>query len=448
MLLKNYKSGSKTVILVFFVLLADLASCSTYYVDAENGNDDNPGTGTKPFKSLDKAQAVVDFGDTVYMSKGRYVLFIKELNNPYPPDKPDYICPNDSRWITFKAVDNARSVIRQVAFTSENEKSLLAYRLVGLDIQGGGVDLKRIVGFEMKDCNISGSGDDIATAIGGSVAIIRCSSVKFDNCRIRFRKKTCFTISSSTHVTLTNSEISEVGGDHITVRSEFADCNHINITNNVLSRSLRWNKSAHNDAVQFYSDKGRGFYNCVFSGNTVRDMAVQGLYIHGKNGVFKNGTIENNLFYSCHRDAVIISNTTDTVFRNNTISGYAKIGTNDNLKAYNNIIAGSFDVRYPDHLTYHDYNIYCRDRRDKLGTSEKNSFRYATGAQAKLRNDLFVNPKQNDFRLKPNCRAVDFCPSEPAAPAIDKSGNVRDSSPDAGCYEYINLDTAVKPNSL
>ncbi len=52
---------------------ASAASAATYHVDAGSGNDGNPGSESRPWKSLTKAAASLSPGDTVLVGPGRYV---------------------------------------------------------------------------------------------------------------------------------------------------------------------------------------------------------------------------------------------------------------------------------------------------------------------------------------------------------------------------------------
>ena len=63
----------RKILLFTFLLLLKLsfASAAVYYV-AVDGNDSNPGTKSKPFATVQKAQSVVNPGDTVYLRGGTY----------------------------------------------------------------------------------------------------------------------------------------------------------------------------------------------------------------------------------------------------------------------------------------------------------------------------------------------------------------------------------------
>jgi hypothetical protein len=116
------------LLILLFVLPLSQASAAIYYV-AVNGSDANPGTISKPFATIQKAQEVVNPGDTVYIRGGVYhmsedqiakkekifadVTYLDKSGTPgkrinywaYPKEKPvfDYsnVKPADYRVIAF-----------------------------------------------------------------------------------------------------------------------------------------------------------------------------------------------------------------------------------------------------------------------------------------------------------------------------------------------------------
>jgi hypothetical protein len=435
--LENFKKTAKLAqffpALFLAALFAAHAFCANYWLDCTIGDDNSRGTKDLPFKTLEKAVNIAKPGDIITINAGKYGRFTARPTAKFP-GRDDKLDPNDPRWLTFKAAEGNVPEFSDIEIINETGPALLAYKFYGIKVAGS-VKLQGIVGFEMQNCEVTGVGESIEKASGGTVSLRLCGSVNFQNCKIHFARKTCVSISSSSHVTFDRCEIYDVGDDHFTLRTEFADCNNIDIINNNIHTSLRWNPESHGDAIQFYSAEGHKFYNCRVTGNIIRDMAVQGLFTSG-NG-FVNGLIENNLIYNVKTSAINLANTENTIFRNNTVAGFAAFSSsNPGLQIYNNLFAGPYKLKDPAALGYHNYNIYVRDWKDWVGRSEPNSFPFPNKYTARMTNQLFVNSKENDFHLKPGCRAIDFCPAEPPAPKFDIAGNPRDSKPDAGCYEF------------
>jgi hypothetical protein len=151
------------------------ANAATYYLDAVNGSDINPGTSTQPWKTLTKAQAVAVGGDTVYLRSGNYGAF-----TDFTSVRTD--------WITYKAVAGHTPVFTYIDI--RNAALYLAFD--GITVTPG---------------NISG------TSYNRAVFVYSASYVKFDNCRIlgpgldSFKLISLshgFKIQGSTHVSITN----------------------------------------------------------------------------------------------------------------------------------------------------------------------------------------------------------------------------------------------------
>ncbi|MCD4697098.1 MAG: hypothetical protein K8S16_12750, partial [Bacteroidales bacterium] len=58
--------------IIFVVLALTSAYGATYYVDASDGNDSNPGTEAQPWLTIQKAANTLIAGDTVYIEEGIY----------------------------------------------------------------------------------------------------------------------------------------------------------------------------------------------------------------------------------------------------------------------------------------------------------------------------------------------------------------------------------------
>ena len=71
-----------------------------YYVSAKDGNDNNPGTLEKPFKTISKAAAILKAGDACYIREGTYRETVKPANSG-TADAP----------ILFSAYNNEKVVI-------------------------------------------------------------------------------------------------------------------------------------------------------------------------------------------------------------------------------------------------------------------------------------------------------------------------------------------------
>src|SRR4030042_5896309 len=60
------------VLTMFIILTASVGAATDYYVDGQNGNDNNIGSFQFPFKTLKKTSESVRAGDTAYIRGGTY----------------------------------------------------------------------------------------------------------------------------------------------------------------------------------------------------------------------------------------------------------------------------------------------------------------------------------------------------------------------------------------
>ncbi len=72
----------QVIFFVLFFIHSSLALASIYYV-ATDGKDSNPGTIDSPLATLQKAQQLVNPGDTVYVRGGIYVLDNSNISTVY-----------------------------------------------------------------------------------------------------------------------------------------------------------------------------------------------------------------------------------------------------------------------------------------------------------------------------------------------------------------------------
>ncbi len=89
--------------LCFIAVLADITTAATYYADAVNGDDSNPGTSEQPWKTLTYALGAtspVGPGDTIYLRAGLYRehVWVEKFGS-------------SGNWITVKGYPNETAVL-------------------------------------------------------------------------------------------------------------------------------------------------------------------------------------------------------------------------------------------------------------------------------------------------------------------------------------------------
>jgi len=114
----NYKSNILkilTLLVLFPIILQGISFATTYYVDANNGDDSNPGTSSQPWKTLNRAYtwysgsgSKVQEGDTVIFRDGNYGEFREERK------------VGRSDWITYKADTGHKPILTNIYIKYSN----------------------------------------------------------------------------------------------------------------------------------------------------------------------------------------------------------------------------------------------------------------------------------------------------------------------------------------
>lgn len=124
-----------SLLLLLSCLTVGEVSAATYYV-AKTGNDSNVGSATAPFKTIQKAAAIVNPGDTVIVKDGTYT-------DTYAPGYLLYLTRggNASNWITFKSETKWGAVL-----DGQNTAECVSFTRYSSYI--------RIENFEIKNCTV------------------------------------------------------------------------------------------------------------------------------------------------------------------------------------------------------------------------------------------------------------------------------------------------------
>ncbi len=177
----------KSILISGLLLLAMSAHATTWYV-ATNGNDNNPGTLSSPFKTLPAAIEAASPGDEILLRGGNYISQEIRIN------KSDlHIKSYPGEWAIISAVTNVEDISACLWY---NEPETTGGSLERLEIVGGyyyaikfetNWDWDNSVPFSLrrgvsnvivKDCNIHHSGRD------GIKLTPACANITIQNCEI------------------------------------------------------------------------------------------------------------------------------------------------------------------------------------------------------------------------------------------------------------------------
>jgi hypothetical protein len=109
--------------LFYFAFATSSAVADTYYLDAVNGNDINAGTNQSPWKTLAKARATVQAGDTVKLRNGNYGNF----------SMTSFTSISD--WITYEADTGHTPVFTKIYIYLGSPNKNVYHKFDGITIQ-------------------------------------------------------------------------------------------------------------------------------------------------------------------------------------------------------------------------------------------------------------------------------------------------------------------------
>jgi len=154
--------GHTALVLIFALLLIlQTAQAATYYLDAVNGDDANPGTSELPCKTLNRAYTwysgagpKVQEGDTVLFRNGNYGTFRKHTN-----DSAAYLFYRNN-WITYKADVGHNPILNSISIQNADKWGEIVHGRSYLRFDGfrilNGVGITYTSYAQVRNCNITG----------------------------------------------------------------------------------------------------------------------------------------------------------------------------------------------------------------------------------------------------------------------------------------------------
>jgi hypothetical protein len=287
---------------------------STYYLDANYGDDNNDGSAGHPWQTLAKALNEVTSGDTVILASGEYGSFTESA----APPRDD--------WITFKAAPGA-----QVTFTGgihlnygEMADAYLRFDGIHLIREDGNLGLFYDVrNLEVRNCRLTGTNKYL---VDNGFYIVNAENILLYQNEI-VTASTGMYAAQTRHSTISSNYFHGLGGGS---GIRYGD----DSTNVVIERNhvydSNWDPSEpyaptdpHSSAVSIRSN------NVLIRENIFHDIGTSsGIMFYeedaaGGEPVYGNIYLENNLLYDIHNTAILrLDYVGEDVFvRNNTIIG-------------------------------------------------------------------------------------------------------------------------------
>lgn len=430
------------------------ANGATYYLDAVAGNDGGAGTSLQPWRSLAKAQVAAQPGDTILMRNGSYGPFVADrLAFALYPEAADVPLAADWPWITYQAVPGQDRVdIDYLEFKFGGQPHTVAHAFEGINLtkpKGRCVFVWGVVGLRLENMTLSGTTNVDLLASGTSYySNVELKGTNNDiaivGCDIDGGYRGVYADGVNNNVRISSCDVHNTGVDKIM----YANGTNITIENcRIYGYPLL--PGEHPDCIQFYTAADEygptaRATNITIRGNMMYDHPSQGLWTDGSYLV--NVTFENNLMYKLGNYEWRVYSVHGGLIRNNTIVGSSGRNTgiiiygdgqNSDITVVNNIFAcpywGTATV-----MNYHDHNIYVASSASSPGDQETHSYQFPSMDSAI--EALFADAVNADYSLADGSKAIDFG-DVGSNPGIDLTGRQRDSSPDAGCYEYGSAGT-------
>jgi len=295
-----------TVGFVLLILFPAVCLGATYYLDAVNGDDSNPGTSDLPWKTIARAQnyktgyipsgydPMVQSGDTVIIRNGNYGKF-RESTNDNPVSKYHF---HRTDWITYKAVSGHTPTFSSITINNADHSSSPLYQ--------PGESYLWFEGFRILE--------------GASFQYT--SYVHIRNCDIT-SKAEIYGGLYAPYYPANSAAISTTGANYITIQ----DCNIHNCNDGITPSGEYW--TIKNNVIHRYGDDGIHVTpkHCVIEGNHIFDCnayrssveiygsSITGTFIVGE--TVMQGTAAQGIFRSVwgsSNNAIDVYQTTATHF--------------------------------------------------------------------------------------------------------------------------------------
>lgn len=412
-----------------------------YYFVSPTGSDQNPGSFTQPWKTIQKAANTMVAGDTVYIRAGTY---------------PEQVIPQNSgsadNYISYIAYPGETVTIDGASLSLDTWDGLFhirahrAYiRVSGLRVINahGGYD---VTGIRVDDSsNIIVDGNYTYNTESSGISVWRSNNVVVEGNEIEFANngggEENLSIAGSYSVEVKNNHVhhgfnSPAGGEGINIKTGSHD---IKVYNNRVhdQPKLAFGLDGWTDHT----------YNIEYFGNVAYNCSYGFIMSSEQGGLTENIKVYNNIAYSNGSAGFAVPTYNvglmkNVEFINNTAhgnhGGIRIMQTNvEGIVIRNNIVSqnGSFQISVVPGAaaqTTVDHNLF-------YGSGS------VVGSDPVVGNPLFVNPGGADFHLQSGSPAIDTG-SSLGAPGDDFEGNLRPqgSGYDIGAYEFVVLPPLLR----
>jgi hypothetical protein len=407
-----------------------------YYVSVE-GNDANPGTADKPFRTVQKGADACGPGETVRIRGGVYAerVLLSRSGSYFGRDITITADSSEPVVLTPRAEDIAYAI-----FDTGGQDHLIIRGIRVKNSPRCGIAVTGSWRVRLENCGSSQTG-------ASGIIVDKSHGVVVDGCEVDHACQTggeeSLTVKRSADVTVQNCHVHDTGHEGIDVKE---GAKHVRVLNNHVH---------HTQAQGLYADAwDSDTFDIRFESNRVHDCMAGACASTESGGFLRDVWFVSNLIYDCRGPGMILTKWGDPkqthrmeniYFLNNTVvnnghgSDHPTWGGGmlmENDQASNVVVANNILSNNPDGQLRITMGLPPKSYTARNNLLDGVTQALGTGNVAAPAG--FVDAAQKDFRLLPTSKAIDAGVRRADLGTLDIAGKprVQKKTVDIGAYEW------------
>ncbi|MGE0887004.1 MAG: right-handed parallel beta-helix repeat-containing protein [Blastocatellales bacterium] len=409
---------------------------ATYYV-AVNGNNNNPGTSTQPWATLQKAVDAVVAGDVIIVQAGTYAGC--RIGKSGTANSP----------ITLKAEPGARPLINQLAATNrhqslievENFDARVSYWIIdGFEISGAprhGVDIRNADFITVQNCYSHNNGSTSVRGDGIFLGFAEHPTLQFNELSFN-SEHGLYHSNSADYPTIRGNRLHHNANAGIHINGDLSQGGDGIISFGLIEKNVIWeNGTGGGSGINC-----DGLSDSIIRNNLLYANHASGISLYAIDaaaGASRNQVLHNTIIQASNgryclnipaADGVV--SPTGNVVKNNI---FIHTGTRGSI------------VTYSASALQSDYNIVVNRFSQNDGDTIITLAAWQTAGQdqhsiVSAPDTLFADVAGNNYRLKSGSPAINAGTNAGVSEDADGVPRPQGSAPDIGCYETASSSAA------